>query len=75
MRVLLVGAGGVGAAAVGIAARRDFYDEFVVADYDIERARTAVAGHEAKGFVAARLDASSAVAVGRPAAAGSPPSR
>jgi len=63
MRVLLVGAGGVGAAAVGIAARRDFYDEFVVADYDIERARTAVAGHEAKGFVAARLDASSAQAV------------
>jgi len=52
MRVLLVGAGGVGAAA-GIAARRDFYDEFVVADYDLERARPAVAGHEAKGFVAA----------------------
>jgi saccharopine dehydrogenase-like NADP-dependent oxidoreductase len=37
MRVLLVGAGGVGAAATGIAARRDFYDRFVVADYDETR--------------------------------------
>ncbi|MET8152797.1 saccharopine dehydrogenase family protein [Actinoplanes sp. NPDC049668] len=63
MRVLLVGAGGVGAAAVGIAARRDFYEHFVVADYDLSRARAAVAGHRARGFVAAQLDASSAAAV------------
>ena len=63
MRVLLVGAGGVGAAAVGIAARRDFYDAFVVADYDFERARAAVAGHEPRGFAAAQVDASSARAV------------
>ena len=34
MRILLVGAGGVGSAAVGIAARRDFFESMVVADYD-----------------------------------------
>ncbi|MEU7906863.1 saccharopine dehydrogenase C-terminal domain-containing protein [Actinoplanes sp. NPDC049118] len=63
MRVLLVGAGGVGAAAVGIAARRDFFERFVVADYDLSRAQAAVAGLESRGFAAARLDASSAPAV------------
>jgi len=61
MRVLLVGAGGVGAAAAGIAARRDFYETFVVADHDLARAGAAVAGHDR--FVAARVDASSAEAV------------
>jgi saccharopine dehydrogenase (NAD+, L-lysine-forming) len=63
MRVLLVGAGGVGAAAAGIAARRDFYERFVVADRDPARARAAVAGLESRGFSAAQLDASSAAAV------------
>ncbi|MEU4217227.1 saccharopine dehydrogenase C-terminal domain-containing protein [Actinoplanes sp. NPDC026623] len=63
MRVLLVGAGGVGAAAAGIAARRDFYERFVVADRDLARAQAAVAGLESRGFAAARLDASSATAV------------
>ena len=53
MRVLLIGAGGVGAAAVGIAARRDFYDTFVVADYDLTRAIKATAGHD--GFVASQV--------------------
>ena len=42
MRVLLVGAGGVGSAAVAIAARRDFFEHFVVADYDLAKARRAV---------------------------------
>jgi len=63
MRVLLVGAGGVGAAAARIAARRDFYDRFVVADYDVDRARRAIAGLAPRGFVAARVDAASAQAV------------
>ncbi|AGZ43819.1 saccharopine dehydrogenase family protein [Actinoplanes friuliensis] len=63
MRVLLVGAGGVGAAATRIAARRDFYDLFVVADHDFARAQTAVSGLESRGFVAAKVDASSAQAV------------
>ena len=43
MRVLLVGAGGVGTAITRIAARRPFFDEMVVADYDLSRAEAAVA--------------------------------
>ena len=52
MRILLVGAGGVGTAIARIAARRPFAD-LVVADYDLERARRA-AGQE---FAAVQLDA------------------
>jgi saccharopine dehydrogenase (NAD+, L-lysine-forming) len=63
MRVLLVGAGGVGGAATGIAARRDFYERFVVADYDPDRAGKAVARLGDDRFVAAQVDASSAGAV------------
>ncbi|MFY1626776.1 saccharopine dehydrogenase family protein [Micromonospora sp. WMMD723] len=62
MRILLVGAGGVGSAAVAIAARRSFFDTVVVADYDAIRAERAVAGHGDR-FVAARVDAASADAV------------
>jgi saccharopine dehydrogenase-like NADP-dependent oxidoreductase len=64
MRVLVVGAGGVGAAAVGIAARRDFFSSMVVADYDVLRAERAIAAHGADPrFVAAQVDASSSAAV------------
>ena len=52
MRILLVGAGGVGTAIARIAARRPFAD-LVVADYDLERARRA-GGQE---FAAVQLDA------------------
>ncbi|MCO1598690.1 saccharopine dehydrogenase NADP-binding domain-containing protein [Micromonospora sp. RHAY321] len=62
MRVLLVGAGGVGSAAVAIAARRSFFDTMVVADHDLGRAERAVAGRGDR-FVTARVDASSADAV------------
>lgn len=62
MRILIVGAGGVGSAAVAIAARRSFFDKLVVADYDVARAERAVAGLDDR-FVAARVDASSAEAV------------
>jgi saccharopine dehydrogenase-like NADP-dependent oxidoreductase len=61
MRILLVGAGAVGSAIVAIAERRDFFEAFVVADYDLGRAEAAVGGRER--FQAARLDASSADAV------------
>ncbi|WP_378147777.1 saccharopine dehydrogenase family protein [Cnuibacter sp. UC19_7] len=67
MRILLVGAGGVGDAIAKIAARRDFYDLLVVTDYDPARAERTVAwvrehhGDEvAARFVADRIDASSA---------------
>jgi saccharopine dehydrogenase-like NADP-dependent oxidoreductase len=62
MRILLVGAGGVGSAAVAIAARRSFFDAMVVADHDPARAARAVAGHGDR-FVAAQVDAASAAAV------------
>jgi saccharopine dehydrogenase-like NADP-dependent oxidoreductase len=42
MRVLVVGAGGVGSAMAVAAQRRDFFDRFVVADVDPSRAAAAV---------------------------------
>ncbi len=60
MRILLVGAGGVGAAFCAIAARRSFFDQIVVADYDLAKAERAVVDDR---FVPARIDASSAESV------------
>jgi saccharopine dehydrogenase-like NADP-dependent oxidoreductase len=57
VRILLVGAGGVGGAFTAIAARRDFYDEIVVADYDLARAEKAAAVDSR--FTAAKVDAGS----------------
>jgi saccharopine dehydrogenase-like NADP-dependent oxidoreductase len=59
MRILVIGAGGVGTAVVAIAARRDFFEHMVVADYDparVEHAMDQVAG-DAR-FTGARVDAS-----------------
>ncbi|WP_328498553.1 saccharopine dehydrogenase NADP-binding domain-containing protein [Streptomyces sp. NBC_00414] len=60
MRVLLVGAGGVGTAITRIAARRSFFEHMVVADHDLSRAESAVAalGEDEHRFSAALLDAS-----------------
>ena len=65
MRILLVGAGGVGDAIAKIAARRTFYEQIVVSDYDIARAEKTIAwiaqkhGAEIAGrFTAASIDAS-----------------
>ncbi|MEU7732604.1 saccharopine dehydrogenase C-terminal domain-containing protein [Streptomyces griseus] len=65
MRVLLVGAGGVGTAITGIAARRTFFDHMVVTDFDLSRAEAAVAalGAEETRFTALRVDASDRAAV------------
>jgi saccharopine dehydrogenase-like NADP-dependent oxidoreductase len=63
MRILLIGAGGVGAAVTGIAARRDFFEAFVVADHDGSRARRAVESVADDRFVPATVDASSIAAV------------
>ena len=57
MKILLVGAGGVGAAFAAIAARRDFFEQIVIADYDPARADKAAAQDER--YVAAQVDASS----------------
>jgi saccharopine dehydrogenase (NAD+, L-lysine-forming) len=64
-RILMVGAGGVGSAAARIAVRRDFFELFVVADYDEARARKVVADVADTRFVAARIDASNAEDVAR----------
>ena len=61
MRVLLVGAGGVGAAFAAIAARRDYFEQIVIADYDLSRAEKAAVIDPR--FVAAQVDASSADSV------------
>ena len=42
MRILVIGAGGVGVAAAAIARRRDFFERMVLADVDGARARAAV---------------------------------
>ncbi len=65
MRVLLIGAGGVGTAITRIAARRAFFAHMVVADYDLARAEAAVAalGADAGRFSAARIDASDSAGV------------
>jgi saccharopine dehydrogenase-like NADP-dependent oxidoreductase len=54
MRILLVGAGGVGTAIARIAARRPFA-ELIVADYDLGRAQHAAAAKDS--YVAVQLDA------------------
>ena len=65
MRILLVGAGGVGDAIVKIAANRNFYEQIVVSDYDLSRAEKSVAWVRANRdatvaakFVADSVDAS-----------------
>jgi saccharopine dehydrogenase (NAD+, L-lysine-forming) len=64
MRILVIGAGGVGSAVVPIAARRDFFDRLVIADYDPARAERSIArlGGDPR-FGAARVDASDASAI------------
>lgn len=63
MRILLVGAGGVGSAFCAIAARREFFEQIVVCDYDEARARRAAEAVGDARFVAAQVDATSADAV------------
>lgn len=63
MRIVMVGAGGVGSAVVPIAARRDFFEQMVVADYDPGRAERAVAQVDDSRFVADQVDASNAESV------------
>jgi saccharopine dehydrogenase-like NADP-dependent oxidoreductase len=64
MRVLVVGAGGVGSAFAPIAARRDFYEHIVFADIDEAKARSIVDRYGADGtFSAAAIDATDAMQV------------
>jgi saccharopine dehydrogenase-like NADP-dependent oxidoreductase len=70
MRILLVGAGGVGDAVAKLAAERDFYELFVISDYDLNRAERTLEwianrhGDEvAQRFLAIKIDASNAAGV------------
>ncbi|HAM43990.1 MAG TPA: ATP-binding protein, partial [Propionibacteriaceae bacterium] len=66
MRILVVGAGGVGDAVARIAARRSFSDTMVIADYDLAKAQATVDAVQQAGesrFEAAFVDASSADSV------------
>jgi saccharopine dehydrogenase (NAD+, L-lysine forming) len=63
VRILLVGAGGVGGAAAAIAVRRDFVEQLVVADYDLDRAWAVVDRLGDPRVTAIRLDASDEAAV------------
>jgi len=63
MRILLVGAGGVGAAFCSIAARRHFFEHVVVCDYHEARAKHAAEAVADTRFSSDRLDAGDGDAV------------
>lgn len=70
MRILLIGAGGVGDAIVKIAATRHFYEHIVVADFDFNRAEQTIewvrnrhGDAKAAKFTAAKIDASNAAQI------------
>ncbi|MBI5159983.1 MAG: saccharopine dehydrogenase NADP-binding domain-containing protein [Micrococcales bacterium] len=71
MRILLVGAGGVGDAIAKIAARRGFFEQLTVTDYDPARAERTVAwieekhGPQGDRFATDRIDASDPADVAR----------
>jgi len=58
MRVLVVGAGGVGSSIVSIAARRAVFEQIVVADVDLARATRAAARVGSPHVIGTRVDAS-----------------
>lgn len=67
MRILLIGAGGVGDAVAKIAAKRSFFEHFVISDYDLTRAERTLAwidqhhGAEVSAkFSTEKIDASNA---------------
>jgi saccharopine dehydrogenase (NAD+, L-lysine forming) len=63
VRVIVVGAGGVGAAVASVAARRDFLERLVLADVDAARAQTAVDRAGDPRFAAVAVDASDPSAI------------
>lgn len=63
MKLLILGAGGVGSAAARIAARRPFLEKVVLADYDLGRARRAAQATDDGRFSAVQVDAGDQAAV------------
>ncbi len=58
MRILVVGAGGVGSSIVSIASRREVFEQIVVADVDAARAARAAARTNDPRVIGTRVDAS-----------------
>jgi saccharopine dehydrogenase-like NADP-dependent oxidoreductase len=58
MRILVVGAGGVGSAVAAVARRRRFFELMTLADVDVRRAEAAVAPLGDERFTSASVDAS-----------------
>ena len=63
MRILVIGAGGVGSAVVPTALRRDFFETLVVADYDAGRANAVATRAADPRVVADQVDASNREAI------------
>ena len=64
MRILVLGAGGVGSALAAIAARRAFFTQLVLADVDLERAtRAAIGAGDTTRIKPAQIDASNEAAI------------
>jgi len=64
MRILVIGAGGVGASMASIAETRSFFSTFVLADISLSRAQDAIASLDnTNKFVAAQVDARDAAAI------------
>ncbi len=58
MRILVVGAGGVGASVAAIANERDFFEKMILVDIDLARARQAIENLDQSKFGAGGADAS-----------------
>jgi saccharopine dehydrogenase-like NADP-dependent oxidoreductase len=63
VRILVIGAGGVGSAVVPTAIRRDFFEHLVVADYDATRAAAVAERAGDPRVTAAKVDASNREAI------------
>lgn len=65
MRVLAIGSGGVGTSAALIAKRRDFFEVWVCADYELSRAQGLVDRVGDARFLAAQIDAANTAEITR----------
>ena len=63
MRILVVGAGGVGEAIGAIARRREFFDALILADVDLDRASAVASRLGDERISAAQVDASDQAAI------------
>jgi saccharopine dehydrogenase-like NADP-dependent oxidoreductase len=63
MRAVILGAGGVGGAAANIAARKDFFESVVMADYDLARAKAVAETTGDKRFSGVQVDAGDSASI------------